>query len=561
MIVSLYCSNGRVGKTTTTLALAHEAQTNWGIKTCVLEFDFSPGDISAILGLDSARNILDAADGDFNLALQKPSDEDFHVITAGYPDYLEQLKSQDVINILTTLDKEFELVLIDIQPNFRDQMIDILNLSNKIILVITNEEQDVTRLLSNISWGVKSNYMSEEKFEILINKFNKKDKINFIEESKVTYPILATIPNIKNFKGYCDDRFGKYMSGLLNILFPELGEGENKKKKNGIFSNIFGGKKKNINTNSNVFQLAPPSNKNEPMIERTAMFLNNDIEDSKSNIIKEGKGDGDNNMLDLGRAFNNDKKEDIFALANKVNEKEIDIDNKECEYVEVELEACDNLDILEDPVSFEDDQLGDNNEIQSYSLNMDEEICENPKDETKKLHNIDSVGLNANNDMLKQVVSDYEPSEISEEKQEEFSINNAVGIDASANIFNVQEILNKFIDESNVKINDLIKKNKDLINKNIILNNANQVLNKNMLELKNAKLDGYQNISTLENDNKLYKDKLDSLQNENGLLLKNMESKDEYINSLNKELLNKESEHRRKVEEIKNKIIELNSIL
>ena len=39
MIISMYCPNGRVGKTTTALGLAHEAQENYGIQTCVLEFD------------------------------------------------------------------------------------------------------------------------------------------------------------------------------------------------------------------------------------------------------------------------------------------------------------------------------------------------------------------------------------------------------------------------------------------------------------------------------------------------------------------------------------------
>ncbi len=125
MIISSYCPSGKVGKTTTSLALAKIAEKR-GLKTCVLEFDFSPGDIPTLLDLDISKNILDLIAGYTDTAIQQPKTENFKVVIAGYPDYVSQFTSTDVRNALEQLNEFFDLVIVDIQPNFIDSCIDIL---------------------------------------------------------------------------------------------------------------------------------------------------------------------------------------------------------------------------------------------------------------------------------------------------------------------------------------------------------------------------------------------------------------------------------------------------
>lgn len=62
MIISIFSPKGGVGKTTIALAISKTAAKK--LKTCVIEFDFSPGDFVSILDLDRKKNILEAVNGD-----------------------------------------------------------------------------------------------------------------------------------------------------------------------------------------------------------------------------------------------------------------------------------------------------------------------------------------------------------------------------------------------------------------------------------------------------------------------------------------------------------------
>ncbi|NFA60139.1 semialdehyde dehydrogenase [Clostridium botulinum] len=290
MIISSYCPSGKVGKTTTSLALAKIAEKR-GLKTCVLEFDFSPGDIPTLLDLDISKNILDLIAGYTDTAIQQPKTENFKVVIAGYPDYVSQFTSTDVRNALEQLNEFFDLVIVDIQPNFIDSCIDIFEVSDYILLVLNNNYEIVSRAVGNLEWGIKSNYFSKDKMQILVNKASKKQKDDFLTNSmlqqtnsELYLPILNTVPLFKNFQGYNDERFLKYINDTFSTLFPQYNNEDNKDKKEGFFSKLFKGKEKSRQKNE----------KNTDHLSLPSVNLSSIGEDSM----------GDTKNLDLGELFN-----------------------------------------------------------------------------------------------------------------------------------------------------------------------------------------------------------------------------------------------------------------
>ncbi len=553
MIISMYCPNGRVGKTTTTLALAHYAQ-DCDVSTCVLEFDFSPGDISSILGLDMAKTILDAADGDFDIAIQKPENEDFHVIVAGYPDYPEQLKSEDVVRILNTLESKYELIIVDIQPNFIELVIDILQLSDKIVLVLNNEQQGITRVINNINWGIKSGYMDENKFEILINKYNKKDKINYIAEAQFQYPLLATIPIINNFKGYTDERFTKHIGEIFEILLPA--KTDEIKSTKGFFHGLFNKKQntkgKNQNIDSTISQLPPPNIDLEDTDIKPRKDFGTVIREPKKNegITLEGIDDllntkdetekeDDAEILDLDKIKSENKNTDIFDVNKQVDNTAFDED-KDANLI------INNTDAETNTIN------GENNNIKNNT---------NVQDDATKINEDDEEPLEVNNEEE----STIDATNLTDEKETNNIIDDDVDTSIpefkNSGILNVQENINNYISECNAKIKNLISNNQSLKNKNELLENSNNMLQKMLTDEKNEKNRINEKLQATEQNDNDIKDEHAELKRKVDNLNTELKTKSDYIESLNKQLLAKETEYKNKVSTIQQKLEEIKSTL
>jgi len=532
----MYCPNGRVGKTTTSLAFAHEAQSIHNIKTCVLEFDFSPGDISSIFNLDLAKNILDAADGDFDVAIQRPENEEFDVILAGYPDYAEQLDSQSVINILEYLESVYDLVIVDIQPNFLEQVIDIFNLSTKIIMVLTNNQQDITRVVANLQWGVKSGYIDEDKIEVLINKMNKKDKIDFIKESALSYPLITSIPFINGFKGYNDERFQKYMSELIKVFFPDVIN----EKSTGFLSKLFGGKKtkESIEPTNNALRLTESKiiEKEKPMFVNKKKTIFNESEDNSNmldlsdELAKQSKNELTFQDLEADKKKDNANEEiyneeDIFKIVEEDNKQEDVKEEEPLDLVDIqeEIKEEEPLDLVDIQEDIKEEELLDLVDIQ---------------EEIKEKDALDLVDIQEDvkrEDALNLV-------DIQEDVKEEDS-HDSIDIHEDENSLDLQMILNRFLNEKTLEIAKLRKEKKSLEGKNKTFENSNKVL-ENMItnykkEISSLQLDKNKLIlenSKLEKKDIEHKNIISNLKNE-------IKNKNEYIEVLNNNCLELEKKY------------------
>lgn len=475
MIISSYCPSGKVGKTTTSLALAKIAEKR-GLKTCVLEFDFSPGDIPTLLDLDISRNILDLIAEYTDTAIQQPKTENFKVVVAGYPDYVSQFTANDVRNALEQLNESFDLVIVDIQPNFIDSCIDIFEISDYILLVLNNNYEIVSRAVGNLEWGIKSNYFSKDKMQILVNKASKKQKDDFLTNSmlqqtnsELYLPILNTVPLFKNFQGYNDERFLKYINDTFSTLFPQYNNEDNKDKKEGFFSKLFKGKEKSKQKlKKDTDHLSLPSvNTN----------LNSIGEDSM----------GDIKNLDLGELFNgNDNiNKNIVTEENPIlNNNEINIgptSNQSSDYItEQSNEIINTNDDMDEYVK----QVTNENNMSNAK----------PVDTITNTNEYTSQKFQENNEAIMNNTPNYNEPPATESTFQNASLGEALAFQN-----NIVEILNN----ANKKITEL-----EATNKKLEATNANLI---NTIKQKEEEVLSYKNqYSTI---NKLIENEKNKMQN------------------------------------------------
>ncbi|AFK85899.1 MULTISPECIES: AAA family ATPase [Thermoanaerobacterium] len=217
MIISVYSPKGGVGKTTLVLSLGKLASEK--LKTCVIEYDFSPGSFISLLDLERQKNILEAVNGRLDWAIQKPYKQKFDAIVGGYPDTPEYIKPDRLVELLNELDKRYDLVLIDVQPSFIEGCIDIFKKSEKIFVVIEDDFSVNARVVGNIDWARTNDFLDVNKVFYIVNK--KKGPIKYINITELKFPVFYEIPYIKNIRPLYDKNFEKHSAKILEKIMPD----------------------------------------------------------------------------------------------------------------------------------------------------------------------------------------------------------------------------------------------------------------------------------------------------------------------------------------------------
>ena len=185
VIVSIFSPKGGVGKTTLSLAMAEVLSQSK--KTCVIEFDFSPGDFPSLLDINKDNNLLKALKNGVGKVMQKPEKKNFYVITGGYPDTHERFSVEEIDKLLLDLNSHFEISVFDIQPGLIENGIEILKKSDKIIIVTDDEKVTTLRTARVLDWLENDGMINLNKIDIIANKAN--SKLVNIPKDIVTFKI------------------------------------------------------------------------------------------------------------------------------------------------------------------------------------------------------------------------------------------------------------------------------------------------------------------------------------------------------------------------------------
>jgi len=185
VIVSIFSPKGGVGKTTLSLALAELLSQSR--KTCIIEFDFSPGDFPSLLDISKDNNLLRAVKNGVRKVVQKPEKRNFYVITGGYPDTHEKFTREEIDKLLMELDSNFEISVFDIQPGLIENSIEVLKNSDKIIVVTEDEKVTALRTARVLDWLENDGLINLSKIDIIANKAN--SKLVNIPENIITFKV------------------------------------------------------------------------------------------------------------------------------------------------------------------------------------------------------------------------------------------------------------------------------------------------------------------------------------------------------------------------------------
>jgi len=219
MIISIFSPKGGVGKTTIALALSKTAGRK--LKTCTIEFDFSPGDFVSILDLDRKKNILEAVNGNIDWAVQRPLKQSFDVIVGGYPDTYEMIKPDKLRKMMEELNNRYELVIVDIQPAFVEGCIDIFDMSKDILFIVEDNPSVSSRAVGNIDWARANGFIDLRKVKMVVNKVQRKE-LTYVNITELKLPVIYKVPYIKNLNSFENSKMLKHAENILDVLYPDI---------------------------------------------------------------------------------------------------------------------------------------------------------------------------------------------------------------------------------------------------------------------------------------------------------------------------------------------------
>ena len=210
MVITVFSPSGGVGKTTIALAMSRVLSAQ-GL-TCLLELDFTPGDIAVSTDIE-LKPLTDAINTNPLLAVQRPDKANFDVLTAGYPDTGETINYDEVVRLIDELKTQYQFVVIDTQSHLIANVVAALLAADIIIFPLVDEITAVAKLIGMVEYLENNKYADMSKAVIVANKVNRKNK--YISVAKFSVATICHIPLLNNFHNN-DVRLTKAMSPLLD---------------------------------------------------------------------------------------------------------------------------------------------------------------------------------------------------------------------------------------------------------------------------------------------------------------------------------------------------------
>jgi len=235
-----FSSKGGVGKSVLALNTAITLSKRKNVKVLLMDMDLQFGDISILVNQYSARNILDAIDEgqtesyeNLQPYLHKYNENLDMLFAPGKPEAAEYISRGTIENIINSINKKYDYIIIDTSVSFDDKTLYLLDYASQVIFVSTME----IVALKNSKLGLnvmKSLRYEKEKVKLVINKMNSSYGIS-IKDVENTFQdgIAGIIPvedktvNLSINKGqpFCDGakynklKIGKAVDNLCKSLF------------------------------------------------------------------------------------------------------------------------------------------------------------------------------------------------------------------------------------------------------------------------------------------------------------------------------------------------------
>ena len=200
-IVSVFSSKGGVGCSTIAVNLAIALQQNAAIKVSVVDTSLQFGDIGVLLNLYASRTIADLASNDDELDDELISDV-FIPHSSGIkallapprPEVADTVTPTLVTDVLQRLRRMFDVIIVDTGSVLDDVVLNVLDLSDKIIVVTTPEIPSIkdAKLFFEVTEALE---YERDRIMFVLNKTDKRINIRAEDiEANIKYPIRGQLP-------------------------------------------------------------------------------------------------------------------------------------------------------------------------------------------------------------------------------------------------------------------------------------------------------------------------------------------------------------------------------
>jgi len=200
-IVSIFSSKGGVGCSTIAVNLAIALQQNAAVKVAVVDTSLQFGDIGVLLNLYASRTIADLASNADELDNELISDV-FIPHSSGVkallapprPEVADTVTPSLISDVLERLRKMFDIIIVDTGSMLDDIVLNVLDLSDKIIVVTTPEIPAIkdAKLFFEVTEALE---YERDRMVFVLNKADKRINIRAEDiEANIKYTIEGQLP-------------------------------------------------------------------------------------------------------------------------------------------------------------------------------------------------------------------------------------------------------------------------------------------------------------------------------------------------------------------------------
>ena len=209
-VLTVYSPKGGVGKTTLTLALARVLSCKH--KVVVVEVDFTPGDMSTILEVET-KGLALTQGANLEKSIQCPAQESFDVLTGGFPDDAELASHGAVASIIADLRERYDYVILDTQSYLTESVVAALRAADRLFLVTDESIASVARVLGMVDYLQGNGFADLDRAGLVVNRMGFAAS-KYVAVAEFPFPTVCRIPDFRRFAGYRDARLAKLVGEI-----------------------------------------------------------------------------------------------------------------------------------------------------------------------------------------------------------------------------------------------------------------------------------------------------------------------------------------------------------
>ncbi|RMF05259.1 MAG: response regulator [Chloroflexi bacterium] len=200
-VVSVFSAKGGVGCSTIAVNLAIALQQNEAIKVAVVDTSLQFGDVGVLLNLYASRTIADLAsnadelDDELIADVFLPHNSGIKALLAPpRPEVADTVTPALLTDVIERLKMMFDVVIVDTGSVLDDIVLNVLDLSDKIIVVTTPEIPAIkdAKLFFEVTEALE---YERERIMFILNKADRRINIRAEDiEANIKYPIQAQLP-------------------------------------------------------------------------------------------------------------------------------------------------------------------------------------------------------------------------------------------------------------------------------------------------------------------------------------------------------------------------------